>query len=136
MKNAWCAIFLICALSGCKEWQTSQQPQQPQRPPVVEHQRVVHTFEPLPYTGGNLAFDRTTGQKCRTWDWMCGCYSAILHDFNSKTAHLDHDSSAYLQLSLREDKDLDKCDDSVVNGMRCEDAKDLPTCESLQKETN
>lgn len=141
MKSILCAILLILLLSGCETEQTSHhQPQQQTATPKsfvpdAERPHIVHTFEILPYTGGNLAIDRATGQKCRTWDWACGCYTTIMEAFNKRTAKLAVSSDAYLRLALQRDRQLDQCNDRSMYGMRCDIIGTLPTCDSLRKGT-
>ena len=124
-----CATLLICLLSGCM---TQQNPPPQQKP--VEQPRIAHTFEPLPYTRGDLAMDRATGQKCRTWDFECGCYSNIRNDFDKKSANLKVGTEAYSQLESKRDKELVQCAESQWYGMRCDGIDALPLCDTLQKE--
>ena len=132
MKGTLCAMLLVCVLSSCS---TEQNPPPQPQPKPVEQPRIVHTFEPLPYTGGNLAIDRATGQKCRTWDWQCGCYSNIQEDFNKKSANLRIGTDAYSKLASERDRELARCAESEWYGMRCDGIDALPTCDSLRKGT-
>ena len=135
MKNSLRAILLICVLSGCETEQRSQQQQPPQPQPVAQP-HVVHTFAPLPYTGGNLAIDNSTGQKCRTWDWSCGCYSKATEAYDRATKAVEsNDSDQSLKAAREGDKLWDQCEKTMIYGMACADIRELPTCVGLQKGT-
>ena len=60
--------MLIAAVIGWK-LTCDQNPvaAQPQPKPA----KIVHHFEPVPYTEGDLAIDTATGLKCKTWEWVC-----------------------------------------------------------------
>jgi hypothetical protein len=124
MKGMLCVAILVCVLVGCDTEQHQPQPQQPSpqaQQPVAP--KKVHSFKPLPYTGGDLALDESTGQKCRTWDWNCGCYSRA----SDKLAKSDTSYEA----SQRYLKEIDACDGSSLYGMRCDAIGSIPTCDKL-----
>ena len=125
---------IILWQNGCDTKQTpeQQQPPQQQQPKQQPQPRITHKFELVPYTNGDIAIDQTTGQKCRTWDWACGCYSAIFDNYNKKTEKLTPGSAAYVKASEEFTRQLAKCDESPMHGVRCDAIQNLPTCESLK----
>ena len=66
MNRALVLLIALSLLVACDELQTKDKPKQAEPPP-----RVVHHFDPIARSEGNLAVDTATGQMCKTWDWAC-----------------------------------------------------------------
>lgn len=68
MKRARSLVLLtsLCLLA-CDDFQQKDKPKEPDPPPP----RIVHHFDPIARSEGNLAVDTATGQMCKTWDWAC-----------------------------------------------------------------
>jgi hypothetical protein len=144
MKNlptAFLIMSLLMSLSlvGCDELaqqlggkQQSQQQSQPDKAPEKPH--VVHAFQPLAYTGGDLAIDQTTGQKCRTWEFGCECYYTIISDY-SKRSMKQHGEIGRLTAERYKQK-VEQCNKRLLYGMACEDIENLPTCNEFGGQIN
>ena len=95
------ALTAILSHTAC-----DQKPVQAQAKP--EQSPITHHFEPLDYTGGNLAIDAATGQKCRTWVWECAPHKGeIVVPYNAP-----------------------------IYGMYCRDIVNMPTCDQIASLAN
>lgn len=106
MRHACLLVALMSAivLTGCDDPQQSKSPVKPEPPP-----RVVHHFDPIARSEGNLAVDTATGQMCKTWEWVCPNPTY----YNPRTK-LYEDVSSY--------------------GMSCSAIATMPTCKSLSEQ--
>lgn len=134
MKYTIAVGLLLFCLTGCDEINQALQTVNQPKPA-----RTVHVFKPLPLTDGNLAFDETTGQKCRTWSWVCGCYSAAKQQADKDTADYttqpikDEDKKKILKdIEDTYIRDLGQCNEAHTYGMRCDAIGSIPICDSVK----
>ena len=73
-------------------------------------QHREHHFDPITRAEGNLAVDTTTGQMCKTWDWVCPDGDTYYNAYTKKLV----DKSSY--------------------GVSCPAIRMMPTCESLSRQ--
>ena len=103
MKRILILLTSLGLLVACDDLQPKDKPKEPEPPP-----RLVHHFDPITRSEGNLAVDTATGQMCKTWDWACTKPSY----YNSYTKEWV-ENSAY--------------------GVSCTAIGNMPTCESISK---
>src|ERR1022692_2034317 len=98
-------ILTMTGFLGCDDLQrTKTEAKQPDPPP-----KVVHHFDPITRSEGNLAVDTATGQMCKTWDWYCA--KPTFYDRNTK-----------------------QTEDSQSYGISCAAVAHMPTCKSISGE--
>jgi hypothetical protein len=103
MKRALILLTSLGLLVACDELQPKDKPKEPEPP-----SRVVHHFDPIARSEGNLAVDTATGQMCKTWDWACtkpGYYNNYTKEWVENSAY----------------------------GVNCSAITSMPTCESISK---
>jgi hypothetical protein len=107
MRHACLFLALMSAivLTGCDDLQQQAKPEVKQEPPPT---KVVHHFDPISRSEGNLAVDTATGQMCKTWEWVCTKPTY----YNPRTKQFE-DLSSY--------------------GMSCSAIATMPTCKSLSE---
>jgi|HubBroStandDraft_2_1064218.scaffolds.fasta_scaffold16163_4 hypothetical protein len=105
MRHACLSVALMSAivLTGCDDLQQAKPPVKPDPPPTV-----VHHFDPIARSEGNLAVDTATGQMCKTWEWACTKPTY----YNPRTKQFE-DVSSY--------------------GISCSAIENMPTCKSLSE---
>jgi len=69
---------------------------------------VVHHFDQVPKSEGNLAVDTATGQMCKTWEWAC-----------AKPGYYNNYTKEWVENSSY--------------GVNCAAIATMPTCESISK---
>ena len=99
MKGACIMLASLGLLVACDELQ--DKPKELPSPP-----RVVHHFDQVTRSEGNLAVDTATGQMCKTWAWAC-----VKPQYYNNYTKEWVDNSAY--------------------GVNCTAIANMPTCESI-----
>jgi hypothetical protein len=102
------AVILLITLIwvGCDQLQSDTNTKQQQQQP----QRREHHFDPIAQSDGSLAVDTTTGQMCKTWQWVCGNGDTSYNEFTKKYQ------------------------DNMSYGITCSAIRDMPTCESISRQ--
>jgi len=99
IKSALLVLAMV-GLLGCDEMESKKQPEPAPAP------RVVHHFDPITKSEGNLAVDTATGQMCKTWEWAC-TKPTFYNPYTKETQ------------------------DNLAYGISCAAIADMPTCKSI-----
>ena len=100
-------LLLVLVLTGCDQLQTDSNTAKANTTPQA---RREHHFDPIARSEGNLAVDTTTGQMCRTWEWVCADGDTFYNRYTKKYQ------------------------DKMNDGISCSAIRDMPTCESISRQ--